>query len=178
VLTLEVRDLEWVKGPEDDPSDPCAHGRVALAVDGVEFVRPDDGQWTVSASALFLLRTLEHDHTADAPVSEGCQMFPCYGFSVWPADNRFGIVCMGCPNGVDPEIATDGTRTTIRLGDRVASLPRDEWRAGVLRFVDDVLALYARSSPKAAPSDAEDRKGWAAFWRELHERRERARKSR
>ena len=67
MLKLEVRDLQWVKGPQDDPTDQCAHGCVAFAIDGIEFIRPSDGRLTVSAAAL-LHGLLQNALRCDGPL--------------------------------------------------------------------------------------------------------------
>jgi hypothetical protein len=76
MISLAAHELCWIKGGSDDPEDQCAHGKVALEIDGVSLVRPEDGEWTVSAAALFLLRTLTADHTPERPVAEGSFSFP------------------------------------------------------------------------------------------------------
>jgi hypothetical protein len=67
---------------DDDPEDHCVHGRVLFTINNIEFIKPEDGVWTISASALYLLRTITEDHTIENPVSEINFLFPCCGFSV------------------------------------------------------------------------------------------------
>ena len=75
----------------EDPNDLCAHGTVEFSVDGVLLVTPEDGEWTVSATGLYLLRTLTDDHTPEASVCEGNLLFPCCAFSVWPLAGRYAV---------------------------------------------------------------------------------------
>lgn len=81
MLVLSLLQPHWLDAPEP-LDDQCAHGKVILSVEGQDFVTPQDGEITVSAAALNLLRTVDHDHTRERPVSEGGQLFPCCGFNV------------------------------------------------------------------------------------------------
>jgi hypothetical protein len=76
MISLAAHELCWIKGGSDDPEDQCAHGKVALEIDGVSLVRPEDGEWTVSAAALFLLRTLTADHTPERLLQRAVFSFP------------------------------------------------------------------------------------------------------
>lgn len=82
MINLVVQGFQWIKGEDDDPDDQCAHGRVLFQINNTTFVKPEDGIWTVSASALYLLRTLSENHTIENPVAETNFLFPCCGFTV------------------------------------------------------------------------------------------------
>jgi hypothetical protein len=60
--------LHWINGSADDRADLCAHARVEFRTNGDVLIRPDDGIWTVSAAAVYLLRTLSRQHTKSEPV--------------------------------------------------------------------------------------------------------------
>ena len=81
MITLMPTRMHWIRDDgTDDPSDLCAHSPVRFEVGDKILVAPDHGDFTVSAAAIYLLRTLERNHTSDAPV--GDQLFPCSGFVV------------------------------------------------------------------------------------------------
>ena len=82
-MELRALELGWIKGREDDPADQCAHGKILFQVGNIIFARPEDGIWTVSAAGLFLLRTLEYDHTAMNPLSEFNFLIPHCGTDAW-----------------------------------------------------------------------------------------------
>ncbi len=175
MIVLEARDLGWIKGPEDDPSDQCAHGRVMFQINDTLFLRPEDGVWTVSTAALYLLRTLEHSHVAADPVAESNLLFPCCGHTAWLHDGKFKVICMGCDSGVDPEVINRGDLVTVRTADgSEETVGFEDWEAALFRFADQVQAFFRRCSPKIAPEDEDDRRGWAAFWDEWEARRNRA----
>lgn len=174
-IRLTCITLTWVQGSIDDPDDHCAHGTVKFEVDGVSFVTPDDGEWTVSAAALYLLRSLEEDHTPASWITGGNLLFPCCGFAPIVDSNGHRVDFMGtCPNG--RQVWIERTESGHRLhGDRgEATVSREQWRAAVLEFADQVDAHYRACDPKNQPRDASEVAGWAAFWTEWRERRSRA----
>ncbi len=173
MIKIVVQEFQWVRGKEDDPEDQCAHGRVLFQVNDTIFVKPDDN-WTVTTSALYLLRTITEDHTTENPVSETNFLFPCCGFSVWPAGERFEVLCMGCSNGVDVEITHHQGMVTIKSSAGSEEVSESEWAAAVQGFVDSVQGFYKTSTPKAHIKDEYDRQGWAAFWKEWEERYQQA----
>lgn len=169
MVTLEPTRLHWIKDDgADDPRDLCAHSPVRFEVDGVPLVGPDAGDFTVSAAAIYLLRTLERDHVPAAPVGE--HLFPCCGHAMYDTGDDDVTIC-GCPNGrnVDVVHADDVVRLTLVDG-RTFIVPTDEWRRAVHRFADRVREFYERSLPKT-PADDTDAAGLARLWIEWNRRR-------
>jgi len=116
MITLEAIDMQWIQGRDDDPNDQCAHGRVRFEIDYITFVRPRDGLWTVSAAALYLLRTLEHENIPEHSVCETNFIFPCCAHACWlMADGEFKLICMGCNDGIDIEVRHVGTSIEIGI---------------------------------------------------------------
>ena len=151
-------------------SDQCAHGKVAFSIDGVPLVKPEDGEWTVSAAALYLLRTLTDDHTPERPVAECNFLFPCCGFKAWLGGERYEVLCMGCAGGIDVWVRHAGAMVQISVGESLHSVPLGEWRAAVLGFVEQIEEFHAHGSPKVEPEEQHDREGWRAFWAEWRDR--------
>ena len=166
----ELRAVEagWLPGRPDDGSDQCAHGTVSLTVGDQTLVDPSDGEFTLSAAGLYLLRTLGDDHRAGDALTDGNFLVPCCGHTVFESAGR--CVVLGCPSGVDVSVTTDGETVTLAREGRTAALTRSRWREAVLAFVEQVEAVYSRSVPRAAPSDAADAAGWRLFWEEWHAR--------
>ena len=174
MLTLSLLEAHWLDVP-DPRDDQCAHGTVRLSVGEHEFVTRQDGDLTVCAAALNLLRTLEHDHTSESPVAEGGQLFPCCGFNVWVAGGRFPVFILGCPTGVDLELVHVSSGAVLRGKGREAVVSEQAWRNAVVSFAESVLAFYDREPPRNPVEDMEDRKGWKAFWQEYADRLQRHR---
>lgn len=153
-MTLRIAplNLHWL-GPEPE-HDLCAHGGVEVVIDGEVFVAEDDV--TVSTGAVHLLRTLERDHTPEAPVAE--HLLPhCGHFMVVDPDTgeAFNI---GCPQGANWWVRHDGADVVLAREDGPERhVRRGEWVRAVAEFADAVAAFYAASPPRQPSSriDAE-----------------------
>ena len=163
MFRIDVTDFEWIDGPEDDPKDLCLHGKVTAYI-GDEILE-DHG--TVSASALYLLRSLTQDHKT----GEENQMIPCCGHFMVANDELTEVWISGCPYGTDwlVEQVSGGVKITTDSG-KETFVPMDEYRAEVFRFADKVEAFYKGCLPKK-PHDEFSRNGYTAFWNEWHRRR-------
>lgn len=163
--------LSWIKGAADDPADICAHGHVDFRVDDDQLIDPErDMEVTVSAAALYLLRTLDREHTKQSQVGE--QLFPCCGFVMYDEGTSPDVLIIGCPSGIDFEVRHGPGRdhVVVRAGDgrewRIAS---PDWQSAVFSFADAVSDFFATASPKT-PS-AEDEPGFRKFVAEWQCRR-------
>ena len=160
--------LHWIKDAVDDPHDLCAHSPVEFRVGDAVFVRPEDGDWTVSAAALYLLRTLTRDHRIEQPV--GDHLFPCCGFSMYDTGEEDVVIC-GCPSGRDCSVRHVGSDVQLQTdGGPSVTVSATEWRSAVHNFSDAIHSFYERCSLKQ-PNDTEDQKGFRAFQREWDRRR-------
>src|SRR6516165_605755 len=103
VVILQPVSLRWIQGAADDPKDLCAHGDVEFRIGDGVLLDPTTGKdLTVSAAALYLLRTLSVPHTKDAPV--GDHLFPCCGFNMYDVPGQQDVVVCGCFHGEDFEV--------------------------------------------------------------------------
>ena len=156
LIILHPTNLHWINDSPDDPGDLCAHGGVDFRIDGDALVRPGDGVWTVSAAALYLLRTLSQPHTKTQRVGE--HLFPCCGHGIFEVEGKDDVLIIGCNSGIDFEV--------VQVGDQVLLTPRDgeqhwvgisDWKSAVCEFSDAVEAFYIASSPKEPVDDFEQR---------------------
>jgi hypothetical protein len=167
VVTLRPVNLQWIRGADDDPDDLCAHGDVEFRIGEDVLLNPQTGRdLTVSAAALYLLRTLSVPHTREAPV--GDHLFPCCGFTMYAVDGEPDVVICGCPGGHDFEVLHEvgGAGVVVRAADgREWPVGWPEWRAAVFAFADEVAAFYAACSPRRpADDDAAGFRRFAAEW--------------
>ena len=162
VFTINATELGWIRGPEDDPRDLCLHGRAVARIGErtVEF------HATVSATALYLLKTLTEDHI----INEDNQMLPCCGFFMVPNEALDNVVIIGCNRGVDWSVIheDDGVRLVLEDGYE-ETVATDDYRAEVFRFADAIEAYYASCRRKRP--DESDRRAYKAFWNEWRRRR-------
>ncbi len=177
LVKLEPLNLHWINESDDNAEDLCFHGNVVFGVDDVIFVDPSHGDLTLSASGLFLLRTLELPHSVDAPVSEDNQLFPHCGFTVWPAEvfkgeSAFSVVIPGCDRGVDLRIdRSPGIVTVSDYSGRARTCSESDWRSAVLGFAQRIEDFYDSSPKRAEPPDELAQIGWNAFWAEWRSRK-------
>jgi hypothetical protein len=171
VITLRPVNLRWIQGAADDPADLCAHGEVEFRIgDDVLLDPAATKELTVSAAALYLLRTLATPHTREAPV--GDQLFPCCGFAMYEVVGQQDVVVCGCPHGEDFEVLhrPDGAGVVVRAPDgREWTIAWPDWRAAVFAFADAVTTFYASCSPKQPAPD--DEAGFRCFLAEWARRR-------
>lgn len=163
--------LCWIKGAADDPADLCAHGHVEFRVGDHVLIDPATGpEVTVSAAALYLLRTLSRPHNKSQPV--GDHLFPCCGFGMFEIAGQEDAAVVGCPGGIDFEIlhAEEETVIVVKTDDgRELRVSWAAWVEAVHGFADLVAQFYAESSPKMPSAD--DVAGFKSFAAEWERRR-------
>ena len=164
-FSIDATDLEWIDGSRDNPEDLCLYGHAVAVIGG----RTLEYDATVSATALYLLKTLTEDHTAGGYI----QMLPCCGQFLIPNADLSEVTILGCGNGVDWSVIHDGDAVRLILEDGTEhTVPLEEYKAEVFRFADQIEAFYRSCAPKVLPEDAFEREGWIAFRNEWRRRRE------
>lgn len=161
---LRVFNFQWINGPQDDPEDLCLHGDVTAML-GDETITES---CTVSASALYLLKSLTEDHA----FGQDNQIFPCYGHFMIADKDLANVTIIGCPYGTDLQIkhVSNGVQIITENGTEII-VPFDHYQAEVFQFADQVKAFYDSCSPKILPKDTFERNGYTAFWTEWERRR-------
>lgn len=161
---IDTTELYWIDGSLDDPEDLCLHGH-AIAYIGEERLEYD---CTVSATALYLLKTLTEDHI----IHEDNQMLPCCGHFYIPDTKLENVKIIGCDHGIDWTVRHRGKDVVlISENGTKETIPLVEYRQEVFRFVDKIEEYYKSCLPKTMPEDSFSRDGYIAFWNEWHRRR-------
>ncbi len=161
---IDATDLCWIDGSADNADDLCLHGHAIVYI-GNERLEFDA---TVSATALYLLKTLTEEHI----IHKDNQMLPCCGHLYVPDDNLQNVTIIGCNNGVDWTVKHSGRDVILILesGTEI-TIPLEEYRQEVYKLADKIEDFYKLCSPKNVPSDEFERNGYIAFWNEWHRRR-------
>lgn len=169
MIILRPTNLHWIDGSLDDAEDLCAHSAVDFRIGDSILVKPSDGDWTVSAAALYLLRTLSQPHTKKQPLTEF--LFPCCGNGIFEVEGQDDVQIVGCNSGIDVEVlrVDDEIIVTVRDGTQYR-VSFSEWEAAVWNFSDLVRAFYSASSPKE-PEDDWERRSFNKFLAEWSRRR-------
>ena len=164
-FSIEAKNLHWMDDPINDPDDLCLHGD-AVAIIGERKLEYEE--CTVSATALYLLKTLTVDHIID----QDNQMLPCCGHTLIANDILTEVVISGCSNGIDWSVihAENSVRLILEDGYEV-SVPIAEYCEEVFHFADLIEGYYRSSTPKIIPKDTFDRDGYLTFWKEWYRRR-------
>jgi hypothetical protein len=165
---IEITRQGWLDADEDDlPGDLCSHGDVRLEIGG-QVIVPGDGErsYTISTSALALLRTLESSHSPEHPVADAlvlhCGM----------------ILMMSCPIGIDwavthlgeqvrlhDVVLCDEIGTTIDFPGLAVEIAESAYRRQIVAFAEKAKEPFDAASSKT-PGDEIDRELYAKFWLE------------
>ena len=164
MFKIGVDNLCWIKGEIDDPTDLCLHGHAVAYIGNQKL----EYNATVSATALYLLKTLTEDHI----IYQDNQMLPCCGFFLIADENLENVDISGCPNGIDWSVIHDGNNVKLILeGGQEEIVSLSDYQKEVYKFVDQIEAFYLSCKEKILPDDLFDRNGYIAFWNEWHRRR-------
>ena len=137
---IDATKLCWIDGSKDNPEDRCLHGH-AVAYIGREKLEYD---CTVSATALFLLKTLTENHI----LHEGNQMLPCCGHFYVPDKELENVYISGCDNGIDWTVKHNGNNVILILENGTETIvPLEEYRQEVYQFADKIENYYKSCSP-------------------------------
>lgn len=165
VFKIDVDDFEWIGGVKDDPQDLCLHGRVTVRIGNT--ILEDTG--TVSATALYLLKTLTEDKIM---AYHDIQMIPCCGHFLIANQDLTEVQISGCDTGTDWSTVHEGENVKIILpSGQEEMISLTEYKEEVFHFADKVEAFYKDCTQKEIPSSEFRRNGYIAFWNEWHRRR-------
>lgn len=164
MFSIEVTNLRWHEGVNEE-DDRCLHGDVTVRIGDRIYERAA----TVSATALYLLKSLTENHKL---YGESVQMLPCCGFFMIADETLSYVEIIGCNDGIDWEVIHTANHVKL-VTDRgeVTYVLLDEYKETVFRFADEIEAFYRKSKPKSIPADDFSRNGYTAFWNEWHARR-------
>lgn len=167
---IKLLDLHWIKDV-DDPTDLCAHGHVFVKIGNEVVAGKESLDVTVSATALYLMRTLKDNYKKHDYAS---QLLPCCGFSIYPNNKENKVDIIGCGSGIDWTIIhTDDNKIKyISDSGQEATIEKEAYKKIVLNFVDQVENFYKTSLPKTIPTDDFDKKGYLTFWKEWRQLRD------
>lgn len=163
MFKIELSNPEWLDTGLDNPEDLCLHGNVKVYID--ERVLEDS--CTVSASAMYFLKSITEDHIA----GNGIQFLPCCGHGMFADEKCKNVTIIGCSNGTDWTVKHEENSVLIELKDGYkTSIPLEEYKKAVFDFADEIETFYKLSSPKKIYTDY-DKDGYIAMWNEWHRRR-------
>lgn len=153
LFSIDATDFEWIDGSKDNSEDLCLHGHAIVYIGKYKL----EYDATISATALYLLKTLTENHIIDTDN----QMLPCCGFSMIPNETLDNVTISGCPNGIDRSVTHDGNSVILELENGIREcVSIDEYMKEVFNFADKIEAFYKSCTPKKIPMDEFDRNGY------------------
>lgn len=170
-FAIEITKQGWIKeGTYSVEHDLCSHGDVRLVIGG-RFIDDGDGEgdYTISTSALALLRTLESDHSPDRPVADKLVM------------HCGQLRMLSCPFGIDWSVThLPGAvrlsdvilNESVRFAGLAVDVAEDEYRRQVVAFAEEAKRPFV-GVEKVFYDDA-DRQEYEEFWQEYDARLSRA----
>ncbi len=168
IFQIDVDFMEWIDGSKDDTEDLCLHGWVSVQIGDYK----NNTNCTVSATALYLLKTLSRNHEEDKEI----QLLPCCGNTFISKDeDENGEICeiIGCPSGLDWSVMhCDDFVKLIVAGEEKAVVPFERYKKQVFQFADKVSAFYDLAPPRNI-YDYWDQNGFMAFkteWKRHYEK--------
>ena len=168
MFKIDVYNLSWIDG-KDNPDDLCLHGDTVVKI-GNEVFKYNS---TVSATALYLLKTITEDHIINTDI----QMLPCCGFFIEANEDLTNVNILGCDYGIDWSVIHENNYIKIITeGGNETIVNIDDYISEVYKFVDKVEDFYKSCKCKNIPCDEFERDGYIAFWNEWNIRRNRKRR--
>jgi hypothetical protein len=167
-FSIEITRQGWLNSEPTDLNDQCSHGDLRLVIGGEAIAPGDEGDYTISTSALGLLRTLESDHSPERPVGPGTLILHC------------GMLILSCPVGIDWSVTHGNGR--VRLHDVVrfdstdvseavrfpgleVEVEEEAYRREIVAFAESAKVPFV-GVEKVLDDDDDDRKEWEDFWEE------------
>ena len=97
LFVVNILDLHWINGG-DDPNDLCAHGHVYTKIGNQIISENETGDWTLSSTALNLLRSIRKDYEKDYYSNQ--LLLHCGHFFI-ADDSEETVLIQGCNIGID-----------------------------------------------------------------------------
>lgn len=171
---IEITEQGWINDdPESATYDLCSHGAIRLVIGGQVIAAGDPkDDYTISTSALALLRTLESDHSPEQPVASHLIL-------------HCGMLGMSsCPIGIDWSVSHKDER--VQLHDVVrydtifphegVRFPELAVELGEEEYRDEIVAFAEKAKEPFVGVEKEFEEDYVEFWDEYDARLNRARR--
>jgi len=181
---IEITKQGWIDPKlklDEAPADLCSHGDIRLKIGGQVVVsgKAEPGEvadwWTISTSALALLRTLESDHSPDRRVADRLilhcgmiEMLTCPIGVDWSVNHRGGRVQLHDVVRYD----TVAEAEAVRFSGLEVEVADDEYRLEVVEFAEKAKEPFV--GIEKTPGDDYEEELYEEFWREYDGRLNRA----
>lgn len=162
---ISILRQHWIKDDGlDSKTDLCSHGELYLKIGDEILSDSKSGSWCLSASGLFLLRTLQQDYS----IGEfNNYLVPCCGHFMIPNKEKDYVLICGCNRGIDWNIKHVNGIVEFTTEKAVKTkIPIDVYVNQVIEFTNLVEQFYGNIDEKKVPKDDLDQNGFRQFWAE------------
>lgn len=151
-----------------DKEDLCSHGEIYIRIGAEVLSTEESGSWTLSATGLYLLRSLTQDCEFDQFSN---QLVPCCGHFLIPNERGENyVVISGCPRGIDWRIKHKDEEVIFesKKGTK-GKMSFEEYRKRIIDLTNEIEIFYGNPKDKIVPEDEFDKNGFNQFWAEWKE---------
>lgn len=170
-FSVEITNHHWIDNDLNNINDPCSHGIFLLTINGQEILTAEDGiqDWTTNTSVLRLLRTIDDDfiENRDFGIILHCgllEMISCPISLDWLLRHEGEYIVI---TDIKKQLTTN-ENNVIEYKNLIAHIPKDKYKAEILKVANQVKNFYATSRPRNY-SDEQERQASIAFWKEFDE---------
>ena len=140
-FSIRGENYHWIDNERENETDLCLHGHVTVTIGSTVL----EAEGTVSAAALYLLKSITEDHIT----GEDIQMIPCCGHFFCPDETGENVIIIGCDTGLDWTITHEEDMVVLALPDGTSvTVEKRDYIVEVLRFADTVERYYIYSKQK------------------------------
>ncbi len=165
---LNILRQHWIKDDDkDDKQDLCSHGEIFIRIADEIISDKKSGSWCLTASGLFLLRTLSKNHKIGDLENF---LIPCCGHFIIPNEKEKCISILGCNKGLDWNIEhiDNNVKLSTEKGTTI-KISFLQYKSIILKFIREIEEFYGNPNEKQVPNEKFDIEMFEEFWREWNE---------
>ncbi|MBT8377688.1 MAG: hypothetical protein KJN64_00500 [Ignavibacteria bacterium] len=172
MLEIIPKNIYWLEDANPE-YDLCVHGGFTISFNKKTIIDASNENLTLSSAVIFLLRTIEEEHSFDNKICEN--LIPECGHEMFTSDSG-GVEILTCPFGIDWWVEHNKEKVTLVFQDgKEITTTLEDYIHAVLKFAEKIKAFYDESESKKF-YDEEEKKAFKAFNSEWNMRVERASK--
>ena len=167
MFEIKILDQYWIDKETNNQTDLCSHGSLFIKFNDTIIADENDGDWTISTTALQLLRAVENNHEVNThyPMVQHCGQ----------------LEFLGCPISIDWESIYQGDvikiskvlklndtdeKNTIHFTGLEMIIDKKAYIKEVIDFTENVIVYFEGHNPPL--EDDYDRNNYNSFWKELN----------
>lgn len=168
MFEIKILDQYWIDKEKDNQDDLCSHGLLFIKINDTIITDEKDDDWTISTTALQLLRTIEnnHDLKTDSPIVQHCGQIDFLGCPIsinWESINKGDTIIISRAQ----KLLETNEKYTIYFNGLETVINKKSYIDEVINFTEIVIDFFKGHNPEI--EDELDRKNYILFWEELNQ---------